>query len=384
MRRGLRTFLASLAPLNDKIAAIRGKYAGTPVTASEPVFGPMADALELKMANERFQLAIMNDTEPSARDVAAFERDFKTHKVRVLFYNKQASNKVVAAPRRSGARRQHSGCRHDRDRARRSIVPGLDADAARRDAARAGRAFVMNVIELDRATLAIGGRDILVDTSFAIRRGEFIGVLGPNGAGKTTLMRAILGLLPPRAGSLRVFGRAPQRGDPQIGYLPQVRTVVPDLRVRGFDFIASSVHGERWGVPSLTRADRPMIEKTLAAVGAADLAARPLSDMSGGERQRLLLAQALLGEPQLLLLDEPLISLDYRYQEAVIDLVRRFARERNITVLFSAHELNQLIGTLDRVLYLGNGHAALGTVAEVATAPVLSKLYGTDIQVVQR
>jgi zinc/manganese transport system ATP-binding protein len=240
----------------------------------------------------------------------------------------------------------------------------------------------MNVIELDRATISIGGRSILVDTSVAIRRGEFIGVLGPNGAGKTTLMRAILGLQPLSAGSLRVFGRAPQRGDPEIGYLPQVRTVLPDLRVRGFDFVASSVHGERWGMPSLTRDDRIMIDKTLEAAGARDLAGRPLSEMSGGERQRLLLAQALLGEPQLLLLDEPLISLDYRYQEAVIDLVRRFARERNITVLFSAHELNQLIGTLDRVLYLGNGHAALGTVAEVATAPVLSKLYGADIQVV--
>jgi zinc/manganese transport system ATP-binding protein len=241
----------------------------------------------------------------------------------------------------------------------------------------------MNVIELDRVTLTIGGRDTLRDTSLTIRGGEFIGVLGPNGAGKTTLMRAILGLLPVRGGSLRVLGRAPLRGDPQIGYLPQVRTVVPDLRVRGFDFIASSVGGERWGVPSLTRAARVMIEKTLAAVGAGDLARRSLSDMSGGERQRLLLAQALLGEPQLLLLDEPLISLDYRYQEAVIDLVRSFARERNITVLFSAHELNQLIGTLDRVLYLGNGHAALGTADEVATAPVLSKLYGTDIQVVR-
>src|SRR5208282_6701625 len=146
----------------------------------------------------------------------------------------------------------------------------------------------MNVVELDRATVTIGGRDILVDTSFAIRRGEFIGVLGPNGAGKTTLMRAILGLLPPSAGTLRVFGRVPLRGDPNIGYLPQVRTVVPDLRVRGFDFVASSVHGERWGVPSLTRADRAMIDKTLVAADARDLAGRPLSDMSGGERQRLL------------------------------------------------------------------------------------------------
>jgi zinc/manganese transport system ATP-binding protein len=241
----------------------------------------------------------------------------------------------------------------------------------------------MNVIELDRTSIAIGGRDVLVDTSFAIRQGEFIGLLGPNGAGKTTLMRAILGLLPPRAGSLRVFGRPPRRGDPQIGYLPQVRTVLPDVQVSGFDFIASSVHGERWGVPSLTVPDRRAIETTLASVGAADLARRSLSDMSGGERQRLLLAQALLGDPKLLLLDEPLISLDYRYQEAVIDLVRRFARERNITVLFSAHELNQLIGALDRVLYLGNGRAALGTVDEVATAPVLSQLYGTEIEVVR-
>jgi zinc/manganese transport system ATP-binding protein len=241
----------------------------------------------------------------------------------------------------------------------------------------------MNVIEFDRVTIKIGGRSVLLDTSLTIKQGEFIGVLGPNGAGKTTLMRAILGLLPPSAGTIRVLGRPPQRGDKDIGYLPQVRTVLPDLRVRGLDFIASSLHGERWGVPSLTRADRQMIDKTLVAAGAGDLGRRPLSDMSGGERQRLLLAQALLGEPRLLLLDEPLISLDYRYQEAVIDLVRRFARERNITVLFSAHELNQLIGALDRVLYLGNGRAALGTVEEVVTTPVLSQLYGTDINVVR-
>ncbi|HTV29554.1 MAG TPA: ATP-binding cassette domain-containing protein [Xanthobacteraceae bacterium] len=241
----------------------------------------------------------------------------------------------------------------------------------------------MNVIELDHATLAIGGRKVLLDTSFAIRSGEFIGLLGPNGAGKTTLMRAILGLLPPAAGELRVFGRPPRRGNPAIGYLPQVRTVLPDLRVRGIDFIASSLHGERWGVPSLGRADRLKIGATLAEVGARELAERSLSDMSGGERQRLMLAQALLGKPQLLLLDEPLISLDYRYQEAIIGLVRRFARERNITVLFSAHELNQLIGALDRVLYLGNGHAALGTVEEVVTAPVLSRLYGSQIHVVR-
>jgi zinc/manganese transport system ATP-binding protein len=241
----------------------------------------------------------------------------------------------------------------------------------------------MNVVELDRATIGIAGHNVLSDVSFAIRAGEFIGVLGPNGAGKTTLMRAILGLLPSSGGTLRVFGRAPQCGDRTIGYLPQVRTVLPDLRVRGLDFIASSLNGERWGVPSLNHQDRGMIEETLDAVGARDLARRPLSAMSGGERQRLLLAQALIGSPKLLLLDEPLISLDARHQEVAIAVVRKVCRERGITVLFSAHELNQLLGTLDRVLYLGNGQAVLGTVEQVITAPVLSRLYGTDIQVVR-
>jgi zinc/manganese transport system ATP-binding protein len=241
----------------------------------------------------------------------------------------------------------------------------------------------MSVVALDHATLQIGGRAVLSDVSFGIEAGEFIGVLGPNGAGKTTLMRAILGLLLPERGSVTVFGATPRRGNPAIGYLPQLRTVLPDLRVRGRDFIASSLNGERWGLPSVSRHDRRMIEKTLDAVGARDLAARPLSAMSGGERQRLLLAQALIGEPKLLLLDEPLISLDARHQEVAIDVVRQVCRERKITVMFSAHELNQLLGTLDRVLYLGNTQAVLGTVDDVVTAPVLSRLYGADIQVLR-
>ncbi len=238
-------------------------------------------------------------------------------------------------------------------------------------------------IELERATLRVGTREVLRDVSFAIRPGEFVGVLGPNGAGKTTLMRAVLGLLTPRSGALRVFGHAARRGDAGIGYLPQVRTVLPDLGLRGLDFVASSLNGERWGLPRLSRADRAMIDETLALTGARDLARRPLSDMSGGERQRLLLAQALVGAPRLLLLDEPLISLDARYQERAIAMVRKVCRERGVTVLFTAHEINQLIGALDRVLYLGNGRAALGTVDEVITAPVLSQLYGTAIHVVR-
>ncbi|MGB9322620.1 MAG: ABC transporter ATP-binding protein, partial [Pseudolabrys sp.] len=241
----------------------------------------------------------------------------------------------------------------------------------------------MSVIKFDHTTLHIGGRSVLSDVSFNIEAGEFIGLLGPNGAGKTTLMRAILGLLPPSGGRVEVFGRAPARGTPAIGYFPQLRTVLPDLRVRGRDFIASSLNGERWGLPSLSHKERATVEATLDSVGARDLAARPLSEMSGGERQRLLLAQALIGDPKLLLLDEPLISLDARNQEIAIGVVRKVCRERKITILFSAHELNQLLGTLDRVLYLGNGQAVLGTVDEIVKAPVLSRLYGAEIQVVR-
>jgi len=241
----------------------------------------------------------------------------------------------------------------------------------------------MNAAEFDGVTIRIGGRSVLSNVSLSVGDGEFIGVLGPNGAGKTTLMRTLLGLIRPSSGTVRVLGKSPVRGNPEIGYLPQVRTLMPALGMRGLDFIASSVKGERWGLPITTRADRRAIEQTLTAVGATALADRPLSDMSGGERQRLLLAQALLGSPRLLLLDEPLISLDPRHQEAVIGLVRQFCRDRGITVLFSAHELNQLLGALDRVLYLGRGQAVLGSIDEVVTAPVLSRLYGADINVVR-
>ncbi len=174
--------------------------------------------------------------------------------------------------------------------------------------------------------------------SFAIEPGEFIGVLGPNGAGKTTLMRSILGLLPPSAGRLSVFGRAPQCGDASIGYLPQLRTVLPDLRVRGLDYIASSLHGERWGLPSVSAAGSPRHRGHARRCRRAR-SGQPVRSPTcpAAKEQRLLLAQALIGEPKLLLLDEPLISLDARHQEVVIDVMQQVCRERKITVLFSAH-----------------------------------------------
>jgi zinc/manganese transport system ATP-binding protein len=223
---------------------------------------------------------------------------------------------------------------------------------------------------------------VLSDVSAVVRSGEFIGVFGPNGAGKTTLLRAALGLLPPTVGTLRVFGAPPARGNRAAGYLPQQRTVA-DVRLRGWDFVASAFRGERWGMPLLGRAGRQDVDRAIATVEAETLAERPLCDLSGGERQRLLLAQALLGRPKLLLLDEPLISLDPHFQQAVVALVKRIQESQGITVLFTAHDLNPLLGAMDRVLYLGQGRAALGTVSEVITNDVLSRLYGTPIEVLR-
>ncbi|MBC8728505.1 ABC transporter ATP-binding protein [Paraburkholderia sp. UCT2] len=239
------------------------------------------------------------------------------------------------------------------------------------------------VLELDNATLDLGGRTILRDTSFVVNQGEFIGVLGPNGAGKTTLMRAVLGLVPAVGGAIRVLGQTVERGNASIGYMPQTRSALAGRRVRGRDLVAMAADGHRWGLPHADAKTRADVDRVLELVGGTNLSKRPLSELSGGERQRLLLAQCLLGNPKLLLLDEPLISLDPHHQKSVVELVRRVQQELGIAVLFSAHELNPLLNSIDRVLYLGSGVAALGTVDEVITRPVLSRLYGSPIDVMR-
>ncbi len=236
-------------------------------------------------------------------------------------------------------------------------------------------------VVLDRATLAVGGRVVLEAVSLAIGEGEFVAVLGPNGAGKTTLLRALLGLLRPRSGTISVLGGAPARGNPAVGYLPQAVASPGPLRVTGRDMVAAAVDGWRWGLPlSGARAEA---DRVLAAVDATRIAGRPVGSLSGGERQRLRLAAALVGTPRLLLLDEPLISLDPARQEETVALVDRVRRRLGLTVLFSAHEINPLLGSVDRVLYLGGGGAAIGRVEEVVTAPVLSRLYGAPIEVIE-
>jgi zinc/manganese transport system ATP-binding protein len=241
----------------------------------------------------------------------------------------------------------------------------------------------VSALSFDRVSIRLAGRPILADVSFAIEAQEFIGMLGANGAGKTTLMRAALGLVPLSGGAISVLGRPATRGNGAVGYVPQNRGAFAGLRLTGYDIVASAAGGAGWGLPRLDAAMRREIDWALETVDARELARRSLGEISGGERQRLFLAQALLGRPKLLLLDEPLISLDPAHQKSVVEIARRLRDELKIAIVFSAHELNPLIHAIDRVLYLGAGKAVLGAVDEVITGPVLSKLYGAQIEVVR-
>jgi zinc/manganese transport system ATP-binding protein len=241
----------------------------------------------------------------------------------------------------------------------------------------------VRAVTFDNVSLALERRPILSGVSFTIEPGEFVGVLGPNGAGKTTLMRAILGLLPVGTGRIDVFGATPRRGNAAIGYVPQFRRIAGQLGVTGAELLLSAHRGERWGPPLPSAGDRQEIAAALALVGATDLAARVVSELSGGERQRLFIAQALVGSPKLLLLDEPLMSLDPARQRSMVELVRAVSRQLNVAVLFSAHEINPLLGAVDRVLYLGNRHAAIGSVDAVVNDDTLSSLYRSKVRVIR-
>ncbi|MGO9744329.1 MAG: metal ABC transporter ATP-binding protein [Roseiarcus sp.] len=241
----------------------------------------------------------------------------------------------------------------------------------------------MSALAFENATIRLGGRDILSAVDFTIREGEFVGMLGANGAGKTTLMRAALGLIPTAAGAITLFGASVRRGSADIGYMPQNRGAAASLKLAGYDVVASAALGARFGFRRLDAATRREIDWALDMVGARGLADRPLSELSGGERQRLLLSQALIGKPKLLLLDEPLISLDPAHQRAVVEIARKLRDQLKIAILFSAHELNPLVNAIDRVLYLGAGSAVLGPVDEVVTSAVLSRLYKVEIEVVR-
>jgi zinc/manganese transport system ATP-binding protein len=244
---------------------------------------------------------------------------------------------------------------------------------------------VANVIECRGLGVSYGARTVWSNADLAVAPGEFLAVLGPNGSGKTTLLRLLLGLLRPSAGTVSVLGRPPRRGNPSIGYIPQRRPLDPELRLAGTELVKLGLVGRRWGTgwPGRKVELNRRIADAVAAVGAEDYADHAIGTLSGGELQRLALAQAIISEPRLLLLDEPLASLDVRHQIGVAHLVADLARTRGMAILLIAHDVNPLLAVLDRVVYIARGQLTVGRPDEVITSEKLSKLYDANVEVLR-
>ncbi len=245
------------------------------------------------------------------------------------------------------------------------------------------------VIQVEGAAVALGGHTIWQHVTLSVRPGEFLAILGPNGAGKSTLLKAILGLIPLSAGTVRVLGHPARRGNASIGYVPQRRNFEADVRIRGRSIVRLGLDGRDWGLPLPFLQPRKeqeatrRVQEAIDLVGATAYADRPIGELSGGEQQRLLIAQALVRRPRILALDEPLDSLDLRNQQGVSGVIRQISRETGAAVLLVAHDINPVLSAVDRVVYVAHGQVAIGTPEEVITTANLSRLYATPIEVLR-
>jgi zinc/manganese transport system ATP-binding protein len=230
---------------------------------------------------------------------------------------------------------------------------------------------------------ARGSSLVWSEGSFAVPTGSIVAVIGPNGSGKTTLLEMILGLLPAASGELRVLGDAPRRGDDRIGYVPQNYAAEVGEGIRCQDLVGLGRSGSRWGLGRRSSDDRARVRAALAAVGADGFARRRLSQLSGGQQQRVAIAQALVGDPDLLLLDEPLANLDVHNQHEIVELLGRLRAEREVTILVVVHDLNPLLSILTGAIYLLDGHAHYGAIGDVVDSDLLTHLYDAPIKVVR-
>jgi zinc/manganese transport system ATP-binding protein len=239
------------------------------------------------------------------------------------------------------------------------------------------------IVVAENLTAGYPGKIVWRDANFSIDKGEFVAIIGPNGAGKTTLFRLLLGLQRPLSGSVWVFGAEPRRGSPRIGYVPQQHVVDDESHIESLELVRLGLSGKKWGFSPFSHEDSKVAFDALAGVGGMELAHRPLAELSGGELQRIFLAEALVSNPDLLLLDEPLSNLDMRRERDLLRLVNDIVRSRDVAALLIAHNINPLLPYLDKVIYIANGKVASGRPSEVFTSETLSSLYEIDVEVLR-
>jgi zinc/manganese transport system ATP-binding protein len=239
------------------------------------------------------------------------------------------------------------------------------------------------VLSLRSASLSFGDRRLWHELDLDVRPGEFLAVLGPNGTGKTSLLKTILGQQKLTSGSIELLGEPVKRGSRQIGYIPQQKLFEQGTPVRARDLVAFGVNGHRWGLPVSSKAVRRRVDGILEAVGATAYANVPVSTLSGGEQQRIRVGQSIAGSPRLLLCDEPLLSLDLHHQRQVSELIDEQRLAINTAVVFVTHDVNPILGMVDRVLYLAGGRFRIGTPDEVLRSDVLSYMYDTPVEVIR-
>lgn len=242
-----------------------------------------------------------------------------------------------------------------------------------------------NLIEADDLTAAYRSKTVWSDANFKVGTQEFVGLLGANGAGKSTLFKLILGLSQPAGGKLKVFGKSPRRGNPNIGYMPQRRFIESESRIEALEYVRLGLIGTKFGFssPSQARLERAKAAETLALVDATELGPKPLNELSGGELQRVFLAQALVNEPKLLLLDEPLANLDIKRETELVRLVSSLVKQQKISVILIAHDINPLLPVVNQIIYIANGKIATGNPSTIITSDSLSKLYNAPVEVLR-
>lgn len=239
------------------------------------------------------------------------------------------------------------------------------------------------LVEAEGLAAGYPGKTVWRDAAFTISKGEFVAIIGPNGAGKTTLLRLLLGLQRPLAGKIRIFGSVPRRGSPRIGYVPQQHVVDDESHIEAMELVRLGFSGKKWGFSLSSSGDAEAAMSALEGVGGVELAHRPLAELSGGELQRIFLAEALVSNPDLLLLDEPLSNLDMRRERELLRLVNDVVRGRGVAALLIAHNINPLLPYLDKVIYIANGKVASGKPEDVLTSRALSALYETNVEVLR-